>query len=776
MALLNDLSAELALRDPQRLALVRLDALLREIDLRSTPLEDIEASAPGVKFDTPFPSVCFALAPGVGKTLLMAAHIAYLHEIHGYRDFFILTPGDTIYRKTVANFTAGDPKSVGPVLSHLPEINLVTGDSYTDTQYTQKLDDPSYVNVFVFNIQKIFTGREDTFQFFELQENLGQSFAELLQQMPDLVVLMDESHRYRGEASLAAVENLKPLLGLEYTATPVSKNILYEFGLDRAIGRYVKTPRVLARTDRLFKGEQEEAKLRDGIMIHERKRALVSEYSQAGDVPYVKPVMFVVAQNIAHANEIGQLLESEDFEDAAYAGKVLVITQKSEEEQIQKLLALEESDNEYEIVVHVNKLKEGWDVKNIWTIVPLRASVSEILTEQTIGRGLRLPWGELTGDDELDTLDIVSHDRYSEVVEKGKKWVQAGVRIVEDEGERDRLVVLEVRVREGDEEWMNLPILDASVSASLDLSDFSLLPSKTFEQPEEEIKLVATKLASGERLFLEGAWKPEVEDAATYLTRAVLASSREVNPEDAVLLQTKIQGYVDALDADQARDELVMRFGEVVVADIVDQIKRQREDSTMVVFSETGAKVHLTAYTKAVLPGQEARPRPEVFERRAVVVGYEKQPYEGVAFDSKPEKYLADALEDDGKVIAWLKPPRGQAVIQWRGGSYNVDFFVQLKNGHMYALEMKDKRSIEKQDRDVFAKARAAADWADAAATATGEPWHYALIIEDAVKPQTATFEMAIAQAVDPIVFAEDSADTARSNGASSNDASAEVA
>ena len=48
----------------------------------------------------------------------------------------------------------------------------------------------------------------------------------------------------------------------------------------------------------------------------------------------------------------------------------------------------------------MNKLKEGWDVTNLYTIVPLRASASDILTEQTLGRGLRLPYGKRTGDDE----------------------------------------------------------------------------------------------------------------------------------------------------------------------------------------------------------------------------------------------------------------------------------------------------------------------------------------------------------------------------------------
>lgn len=80
------------------------------------------------------------------------------------------------------------------------------------------------------------------------------------------------------------------------------------------------------------------------------------------------------------------------------------------------LLSLEKPDNKIEIVIHVNMLKEGWDVTNLYTIVPLRASASETLTEQTIGRGLRLPYGERTSIDEVDRLSIVSHDKYEAII------------------------------------------------------------------------------------------------------------------------------------------------------------------------------------------------------------------------------------------------------------------------------------------------------------------------------------------------------------------------
>jgi hypothetical protein len=85
-----------------------------------------------------------------------------------------------------------------------------------------------------------------------------------------------------------------------------------------------------------------------------------------------------------------------------------------------KLVALEH-DGKTEIVIHANKLKEVWDVTNLYTIVPLRASASDILTEQTLGRGIRLLYASATGEDATDTLAVIAHDRFHEVIEKAKE-------------------------------------------------------------------------------------------------------------------------------------------------------------------------------------------------------------------------------------------------------------------------------------------------------------------------------------------------------------------
>ncbi len=87
------------------------------------------------------------------------------------------------------------------------------------------------------------------------------------------------------------------------------------------------------------------------------------------------------------------------------------------DDNIAQLISLESTENNIEIVIHVNMLKEGWDVTNLYTIIPLRTAASQTLREQTIGRGLRLPFGKKTGVDKVDKLTIVAHDKFQEIID-----------------------------------------------------------------------------------------------------------------------------------------------------------------------------------------------------------------------------------------------------------------------------------------------------------------------------------------------------------------------
>ncbi len=104
--------------------------------------------------------------------------------------------------------------------------------------------------------------------------------------------------------------------------------------------------------------------------------------------------MLVVAKDTTHASELLREIEAVEFFEGRYKGRVITVhsNQSGEEkdETVQQFLSVEDPANPTEIVIHVNMLKEGWDVTNLYTIVPLRAANSRTLVEQSIGRGLRL--------------------------------------------------------------------------------------------------------------------------------------------------------------------------------------------------------------------------------------------------------------------------------------------------------------------------------------------------------------------------------------------------
>lgn len=147
-------------------------------------------------------------------------------------------------------------------------------------------------------------------------------------------------------------------------------------------------------------------------------------YAKQNGRPIVKPFILVACRDINHAKAVEELLQSDRIYHSAYKGKVLRIdsTSKKDEDIERQFVALESPDNEIEIVVHVNMLKEGWDVNNLYTIIPLRASNAAILIEQTIGRGLRLPYGgQRTGNKDVDTLTVIAHDNFQKVIDEANK-------------------------------------------------------------------------------------------------------------------------------------------------------------------------------------------------------------------------------------------------------------------------------------------------------------------------------------------------------------------
>ena len=459
----NAIIGRLSLREPQRKSLEILERICtiappkEEPDLASV-LRVIKDEYPSVTdFERDFPSLCFALATGVGKTRLMGAFIAYLSQTRVSRNFFVLAPNLTIYNKLIADFTPGTPKYVFQGLAEFvttPPV-VITGDNYESgigvrqearrrkVLFPQFGDDTVHVNVF--NISKINSdvrasqrGNQPP-RVKRMAEYIGESYFDYLAGLPDLVLLMDEAHRYRADAGMKAINELKPILGLELTATPFVespkgpvwfKNTIYSYCLAEAItDGFVKEPAVATRKDFNAAGlepeQLERIKLEDGVRLHEQVKADLVTYAKEHDRPVVKPFLLVIARDTTHATALMELIKSEGFFGGHYKDRVIEVhsaqTGEEKEETVQRLLDVENPEEPTEIVIHVNMLKEGWDVTNLYTIVPLRAANARTLIEQSIGRGLRLPYRERTKVKAVDRLTIVAHDKFQEIVDEANR-------------------------------------------------------------------------------------------------------------------------------------------------------------------------------------------------------------------------------------------------------------------------------------------------------------------------------------------------------------------
>ncbi len=879
---INAISNRLSLRPPQRDSLEILSRVCEIVSLAkdgdsAVALEAIKAEFAAVEdFEREFPSLCFALATGVGKTRLMGAFIAYLYQAEGIRNFFVLAPNLTIYNKLIADFTPNTAKyvfkGIGEFATNQPVV--ITGDTYESAGAArgQLFDNPDDCHINIFNISKINSevrgGKAPRIK--RLSEYIGQSYFDYLAGLDDLVMLMDESHRYRATAGVRAINELKPILGLELTATPqvengsknVSfRNVIYSYPLASAMtDGFVKEPAVATRENfdpKAYTPEGlEKIKLEDGVRIHENTKVELEVYARNNDKPIVKPFMLVVAADTAHANTLQQVIEGDDFFEGRYKGKVIQVHSnlrgEEKDDVVQQLLTVEHPDNPVEIVIHVNMLKEGWDVTNLYTIVPLRAANSKTLVEQSIGRGLRLPYGKRVGVPAVDRLTIVSHDKFQEIVDHANdpdSIIRAGVVIGRDIPEAGRKAV---EVKTAFEQMISgvVPVTRPAVAGQPVGTQ-----GKLFEHPEEQAVAKATyevikqyeRLRGSDQLqeadvqqeivrkveeivrpaqgVIEGVVTPvnvpEVVRKTTALYQELSIDVpkiivvpkgkvtcgyedfdldvrninlqpvaqdiliqhlhenqryrlqdgsgiiREKRPEDYL-----VRGLIDFNDVcyDEHATLLYKLAGQVVCrlreyltdeGDVINVLQYHQQPLVNLIHSQmqqhfvesqagyeaivTRGFITLRANNYSAGAGEDVRgfrvaiPEGQRNQIRSMVFGgFSRCLYPIQKFDTDPERRFAVILENDGDVLKWFKPAKGDFQIDYRHeNSYEPDFVVETKTAKWLC---EPKQASEMTDEVVLAKAAAAVTWCkhatEHAQANGGKPWHYLLIPHDQIKDQ----------------------------------------
>lgn len=423
-----------------------LESISAEFDLRAPNKEALRQLVFTLDGDyDPYVMQVLNLATGVGKTYLMAAFVEYLRR-QGVGNVVIVTPGKTVQAKTVQNFTSGSPRYItGSAVP--PEV--VTPRDYS--AWVARQNGPTRLAfgrevpmlAFIFNIQQLIAPKDaegDTHGATQdamrrkprrFDENAGVLF-DYLKGLDDLVVIADESHLYGSSAAAfnAALKELDPAAAIGLTASVDKKadHVIYEYPLYRAIqDKYVKAPVLAFRKTGYGTDEaSEEQQLRDALQLRALKQAYYDSYAASQNRDHVNAVAFVVCSDVEHATQVAELLRTPEYLGRESA--VLQVDSKHEDELTQlRLDKLDRPESPVLAVVSVNKLKEGWDVKNIAVVVTLRAMASEVLTQQTMGRGLRLPFGKYTGVWQIDQLDIIAHQSFTELLNAENVLQQFGL-------------------------------------------------------------------------------------------------------------------------------------------------------------------------------------------------------------------------------------------------------------------------------------------------------------------------------------------------------------
>ncbi|WP_228922110.1 DEAD/DEAH box helicase [Streptomyces sp. DH7] len=396
-----------------------LENIAARLDLRTPNADAIHAVAEAISEGDGREVVC-DLATGVGKTYILAGLVDYL-SAQGVRNILVVTPGTTIQDKTIGNFTPGHPKHVAGMDA---ELLVITSENFGRGQVGDALHSEDVTKLFVFNVQQLIRPTDKTSRRVRAQDEfIGTGLYQHLQEVDDLVVIADEHHVYNAKAKAfsQAIGELgaRAVIGLTATPAPEVKPI-FRYSLAEAIAdEYVKIPVIVYRPDGR---KDEETVLADACHLLRIKDAAWTSWAQTQGVAPVRPVLFVVCRDISDAERVANRLTGDEMFPGE--GQVLTITSQSSDTALRALEAVEEPDSPVRAVVSVNKLKEGWDVKNIGVIVGLRALASETLTEQVLGRGLRLPFGRRVGTPMVDSVDLVAHESYRQLLENKDALLQ----------------------------------------------------------------------------------------------------------------------------------------------------------------------------------------------------------------------------------------------------------------------------------------------------------------------------------------------------------------
>lgn len=743
-------------------------------------------------FDETWRRFVVKMATGSGKTKVLSLALAWSFFCKTYepdsalaRNFLVITPNIIVLDRVYRDFQGLRIFFRDPVV---PDNGCDGRNWRDDFQLTLHLQDDVRVvrptgNIFLTNIHRVFVGNEsvpspedeDTMDYFlgprprgattDSQADLGL----IVRDVSELMVLDDEAHHIH-DPKLAWFKSIQDIhnrllqkdgalsMQVDVTATPRHENgaifvqTIADYPLVEAISQnVVKHPvlpdapsRAKLQVRQSVKFSEKYADYIDLGVIEWRKA--YDEHQKLGK----KAVLFVMTTDTKNCDEVAEYLEGHypDLKDAVLVihtksnGEISEAASGKSKDELDKLRKdaneIDDAGNRYKAIVSVMMLKEGWDVRNVTTIVGLRPfeAKANVLPEQTLGRGLR----KMYGGEVEEYLSVVGTDKFMEFVES----IQAEGVVLErramGEGTRPKAPLV-VEIDEGngqknlDELDIEIPVLAPRVQReykNLSQLDVSALPHEPVEyrqfSQEEQREIVFKDVTSGEIAHvtvLDSAGAADYRTVLGYFAQTLMKELRLVSGYD--VLYGKLKAFVAhslfGRDVDLEDPNTIRNLSEVAATkSLMDAMKRGINALTV---RETGD-------ARVVDTIKLSRVRPFVVKNQEYVTA-RKSVFNRIIGDGALELRFAAWLERCADVQSFAK---NYLAVNFRLdyvkadgdiSNFYPDFIVKLTDGRILIVETKGL-----QDVDVEPKMKRLRTWCeDVNRAASGAKYDFAYVDEE---------------------------------------------
>ncbi|MDZ4185267.1 MAG: DEAD/DEAH box helicase family protein [Desulfuromonadales bacterium] len=712
-------------------------------------------------FDETWRRFVVKMATGTGKTKVLSLVLAwsFYHKLYEpesglARNFLVIAPNiivlDRIYKdfQGLRIFLKDDPV--------LPDNGLDGRNWRDDFQLTLHVQDEVRItrptgNIFLTNIHRVYAGDdipaspddEDTMDYFLGKRPSGATtdskvdLGMIVRDIDELVVLNDEAHHIH-DPRMAWFKSIEDIhnrlkqkgsalsLQVDVTATPRHNNgaifvqTIADYPLVEAIKQnVVKHPVLPDAPSRAKLVERQSARYTEKYTdyIHlgviEWRKAY-AEHEKMGK----KAILFVMTDDTRNCDDVAEYLEGHypDLKDAVLVihtksnGEISESTSGKSKDELDKLReqanAIDGLDSPYKAIISVMVLKEGWDVRNVTTIVGLRAysAQSNILPEQTLGRGLRkmYPGGleeyvSVVGTNAF--MDFVESIQAEGVVLERKpmgEGTQAKTPLVVEvdrENEKKDLDALDIEIPvltpRVYREYKNLGALDVGAQGH------QRVAYRQFSE-EEQREIVFKDITTGEvthTTILDQAGIADYRSVIGYFAQTTMKDLRLVSGYD--VLYGKVKAFI--------QDRL---FDRPVELESPNTLRNLSEPAATKTLLETFKKA-INALTVQDKGDAEIRDRIKLRQTRPFVAkdqGYlipKKSVFNRIIGDSRFELLFARFLEDCDDVVSYAK---NYLAVHFKLdyvnadgdiSNYYPDFLVKLSNKRIVIVETKGQEDLD---------------------------------------------------------------------------------